>query len=414
MAVVFVAIHALSAAACLAQQRSLADLLLEAEEPTPEKDRGAAAATQTDPTAARQAMRLLIDERRRIVGNSDMFDTLRGIIREEPKQRQFVQQVRMAVRAQQEAKNALEIVSGMARGGGPGPGTEAVAAAQGRLNEASQKVAAVQRDAMNHYAAEIAPRYQRLSKALPDFFDNYGRMRSLLTHSGRDPARDALLLELEDGRARCEEFTEGHVLTGIMQCYAGKDTEAEAAFSRASEINIRHGLVFTPLGYDCCYGLILLGKADTLEDYIGLLRKLPPKQQTSVCCWLIGAHSLAKRKYSDAASFLVKAVSKAKGHASPQLRGEAAIVYLLVENKLNVDKAKDLLDGLEDHDAWQVQRAYASLAAEEGEWPKAVALIDACLGAAPPRLRSELTNQQAAYQASEPWRLPPPKAARRN
>lgn len=400
-------------AACWAQQRSLADLLLEAEATDTATAHDSVAASEKDPKATANAMRRLIQERRTIVDDADMFSTLREIITEEQKQVRFLQAVQVAVRAQKVAKHELDVVSGLARGGGPGPGPGDVAAAQSRFNDATRNLADAQREAMDNYRARLAPRYERVSKALPAFFDTYGRMRQLFTHSRRDPAREALLMELEEGKRRCDNFAEGHVLTGIMQTYAGKHAEAEAAFTQASDVNMRHGLVFTPLGYDCCYGLILLGKADTLEDYIGRLRKFPPTQQTAVCCWLIGSHSLAKRKYNDASSFLVKAVSKAKDRASPQLRGETALMYLLVDNKVNVEKATQLLDGLHDSPSWQAQRANASLAAAEENWTKAVALMDACIAAAPPRFAEELEQQRSAYEESAPWRLPTPNASRK-
>lgn len=406
-------LQVLSAPACLAQQRSLADLLLEAEEAEAANPKVPAAQPPQDPAASREAIRRLIQARCQIVGNADLFSTLSEIIAEEPKHLRLIQAAQIAARAQKAAKSELDIASGLARGGGPGSSEAAVSAAQSRLNDASQRLAAAQREAMDNYNSRLAPRYQRVSTALPTFFENYGRMRQLLTHSRHDPARDAILLELENGRGQCENFTEGHVLTGIMHTYAGKPAEAEAAFSQASDINMRHGLVFTPLGYDCCYGLILLGKADTLDEYIARLRKFPPKNQTFVCCWLIGAHSLSKRKYNDAATFLTKALAKSKGHASPQLRGEAALMHLLVENKVNVEKAKDLLDGLEDATAWQAQRANASLSAEEEDWTRAVALMDACMETAPPRFEQELEQQRSAYKTSEVWRLPPPNASRK-
>ena len=321
-----------------------------------------------------------------------------------------MQRVTGALRGYQAAQNRLQIAQGLARGTGP----EAVAAAQDNFNAAAQALANTKSDAAAFYESELRRRYERVSGALPSFFENYGRMRKLLTHSRVDPNRDALVHELEQGVHRCDEFVEGHVLNGINYVYAGDSVRAEAAFTKASAINGTHGMVFTVLGIDCCYGLLLLDRADTVDDYIKQLKRLDRQHQTPARCWLIAAHAYAKGKHNDAVSFFAKAVARSKGNASPELRAEASMPYLFAENKIDLKKAVELLDGLEDQGAWQVLRANAGCAAEREEWAQATALIGACSIAAPPRLEKELSAQRAAYEASTPWRLPPKKTAVKN
>lgn len=401
--------------------RTLEDLLLQAEQMAnqqPDKKNVPAPANQpvpANPNAAPQPvdpqqivndMQRLIAARDQIVARSQLFQTLRELRREEPKLSPLVEAVKMATQNAKKAENQLNIVAGITRGagpGGPGPGAGNVAAAQANLGNAM----AIRNNAITaadrFYNNELLPRYQRIGPELPRFFENYGQMRKLIPLDRQYPARDRLLAELDRETQLNREFVEGHILTGILHAYAGKANEAEAAFKNASDMNEQCGLAFTPLGYDCSYGLLLVGKPNLVDGYVKILKAFDADRETSAACWLIGAHAFSKGQYNEASKFLYKAFTKAGETASPQLRGEVAWLYLFAENKVNIERAQELLRDLGAESAWQVKRANAGLAAERGNFPEALALMEGCLASAPPHFDAELADQQDAYKAGRVW-----------
>ncbi len=394
--------------------RTLEDLLLEAEKMVDQQPPHKALPENPDarrepanPQHVIDEMRRLVEERNRIVDRSALFATLRQLRGEERRFFQLAQAVNVATRNAKQAANQLNIVAGMARGagnGGPGPVAAQLAAAQAALNNASAVLNNATAEAQNFYNAELQPRYQRVGPALPRFFENYSQMRKLIPLDRQNPAQSHLLAELQRDMQHSDDFVEGHILTGILHAYSGDNTAAQAAFIRASDINESAGLAFTPLGYDCCYGLLLAGKPEDIPlGYVSVLKKLDPKRQTSAVCWLVGAHAFARSQYNEASKFLYKAFTKADKAASPQLRGEVAWVYLFAENKQDIEKALELLEGLDAASAWQVKRAKAGVAAGQGAFPQAIALMEGCRASAPPHFDEELNAQQKSYSSGQIW-----------
>lgn len=400
--------------------RTLEDLLLEAEKMVDRQSASQPVSTDSnavrppvDPQRIAGEMRRLIEERNQIVDRSALFQTLRELRRNEPRFSALVAAVKVATQNAKNAQNQLNIVAGMARGagpGGPGPGAANVAAAEANLGNAMAIRTNAISAANQFYNTELMPRYQRIGPALPRFFENYCQMRKLIPLDRQHPARDQLLAELDRGIQLNREFVEGHVLTGILCAYAGKANEAEAAFKNASDMNEQCGLAFTPLGYDCSYGLLLVGKPNLVDGYVKTLKAFDADRETSAACWLIGAHAFSKGQYNEASKFLYKAFTKADEAASPQLRGEVAWLFLFAENKRDIEKAQKLLKGLDAESAWQVKRGNAGLAAEQGAFAQALALMEGCRASAPPHFDAELSAQQNDYKAGKVWlRSPPPK-----
>lgn len=85
---------------------------------------------------------------------------------------------------------------------------------------------------------------------------------------------------------------------------------------------------------------------------------------------------------------------------------EAASFYLTCENEKvrNPGKARDLIAKVPaEATCWQILRARAALAAEDGKWDQAVDLIKSCGNHCPPTIEGEVAAQQKSYEAKEPW-----------
>lgn len=408
--------------------RTLEDLLLQAEQmanqqpanqPAPAKEgdeqqpanepapaNSDAVQQPVNPQLIVNDMQRLIAARDQIVNRAQLFQTLRELRQLEPQFLQLVVQVQNAQRNFNAAQNQLNVINKMAANappGAPGPDPAAVAAAQNSFNNADQRL----RDAVNNrnvfFANQLLPRLQRVQPELPRFFENYVGMRKLIPLDRKHPASGPLLNELRNSILKRVDFVEGHILAGILYAYAG-DANAQAEFKKASDINEPCGLACSLLGYDCCYGLVMAGTPDDIpKEYITFLKKLDPKRQTTAACWLIGARAFSKGQHNEATTFLQKALTKADEAAAPQLRGELSWLYLFAENKRDIQKAKSVLKDLDAESAWQVKRAHAGLAAEQGAFERATALMEGCRASAPPAFDAELADQHNNYKSGKSW-----------
>jgi hypothetical protein len=358
-------------------------------------------------------MQRLIDERNRIVNRSTLFATLRELCGKEPERRQLVAAVHQATQGAKAAGNQLAVVRRMAMGGGPGPNQQHVNNAQAAWNAAEANLRNATTKAENFFQIELQPRINRVAPELPVFFANYAQMRKVIPLDRQDPARGQLLDKLQRNMQQSPDFVEGHILIGILHAYGGDDKGAQEAFAQASTINESTRLAFTTLGYDCSYGLLLIGKPDGIApEYIRALKEFDGVRRTSAVNWLLGAYFFSKYQYNEAAKFLYPAFTDAKGAASPQLRGEVAWLYLFAKKQRDIKKAEELLKGLDAEPAWQVKRANAGLEAARGDFVKAIKLMAECLPSAPPFFEKELNDQQKAYTSGQEWQRSPPAKAK--
>jgi hypothetical protein len=354
-------------------------------------------------------MQRLIDERNRVVNRSQLFATLRELCSKQPEFDRLCDAVDEATQCAKVAGNQLAVVRRMAMGGGPGPNQQRVAAAQATWNAAADNLRNAKTTAHNFFQAELRPRINRVVPELPVFFANYAQMRKMIPLDRQDPAQGQLLKTLQHNMPQSTDFVEGHILTGILHAYGGDANGAQEAFAQASTINKSTGLAFTTLGYDCCYGLLLIGTPNEISDeYIRRLKEVNDARRTSAVNWLLGAYYFSKYEYNEASKFLYRAFTQAEETASPQLRGEVAWLYLFAKNKRDIKKAEELLKGLDAEPAWQVKRANAGLAAEQGNFSQAVTLMAGCLASAPPHFDAELAQQQNTYKAEQLWQRSPP------
>jgi tetratricopeptide (TPR) repeat protein len=392
-------LFAMSADSCLAQQRNLADLL---NQPLPAvvQPAGEAVAVQRDRIGE---LRRLIDNRDDITNGEGMFSTLRDILREE--QEYYGVKIRRVTAAQlvfNAASRQLQIINGLA--GGVGVDPNKAADVRNAVDNASTELREAQRDAQRFFQNTLQPLYERVQGKLPQYFASYRSMGNQVPHDRSDPAHDGLVAELQRGVDRCETFVEGHVLLGILHVYAGDAEKAMQDFTKGRDIIAEHGLWESMLGEDLCYGMLLLGRTNEVDDYIKKLKNAAAKGGGSFTAnWLIAKHAYAEGKYNEAIKYYNRAVAKAKAEAPAQLLAEAAMQYVVVDDKTDLNKAEKLLKDIGDHRDWRVLRAKAGLAAGHGDWNDATKLIGECAAAAPLGIVGELAEQRAAYQAGEPW-----------
>lgn len=391
-------LFAVGADRCSAQQRNLADLLNQAV-PAVAPPAGQAAV----PANRVGELSRLIGERDDITDGESMFSTLRDILREE---KVFFREKIPPLNAAQVAFNAanrqLAIINGLAGGVGVDPGKAADARAA--VDNAHRMLRDKQQEADSFSRFTLNPLYERIQGKLPRFFASYRDMGKQVPHDRSDPAHDELVRELKRGVEACELFAEGHVLLGVLHVYAGDTDRAMQHFTKARDIIGEHGLWDSMLGQDLCYGMLLLGRPKDVDEYVLLLKRKASNGGGAVAAnWLIAKHAFAEGKYNEAIRYFSKAVAKAKDEAPPQLCGEASLLFVLIEDKVNFDKAEGLLETLDRHRDWRVLRARAGLAAGREEWDEAAKLIGECAAAAPLGMLDELGAQRAAYQAGNPW-----------
>jgi hypothetical protein len=393
--------------------RTLEDLLLQAEQMANQQPANAPVPAApnpvpqpVDPQHIVNEMQRLIAARDQIVARAQLFQTLRELRELEPQFLQLVVQVHNAQRNFNAAQNQLNVINKMAANappGAPGPDPAAVAAAQNSFNNANQQLRNAVQNRDIFFVNKLRPRFQRVQAEFPRFLQNYVLMRKLIPLDRKHPASGPLLNELQNSIPHRNDFVEGHILAGILYAYDG-NANAQAEFKKASDINEPCGLACSLLGYDCCYGLVIAGAPDDIpKEYITFLKKLDPKRQTTAVCWLVGARAFAKGQHNEATTFLQKALTKAEGAASPQLRGELSWLYLFAENTRDIEKAQKVLKGLDATSAWQVKRAHAGIAAEQGSFDKAIELMEGCRASAPPAFDAELADQQNAYKSGKAW-----------
>jgi tetratricopeptide (TPR) repeat protein len=218
---------------------------------------------------------------------------------------------------------------------------------------------------------------------------------------------------MEQACGRRNDFFEGRVLAALGQAYEGNVDAAKAHLKNACEGFAACELFKSGLAHDCCHAFLLLNAPEEVEAWTDWVRRLDARRQSSVKCWLVGQAAMLRGKANEADQYFGKAISKSKMLAKdkplpapPTLVGDAACFYLTCENEklLKVDKARELLGKVPANDAsWQVLRARAALAAQDGEWQKAVDVLDECAKHVPKTLDNEVTAQREAYTQKQRW-----------
>lgn len=236
------------------------------------------------------------------------------------------------------------------------------------------------------------------------FFREYTSLRSTLPHR-RDAANETIAAVLSQWRGQSPDFIDGDVVAAIALAYCGKDTAATTLLEDAEKTFDRFPpLLDTALAEDCYAAWLLLGRLDKVGPFVGKIDRMNVNLRTAAQQWLSAAHAAMRGQASEAHNKYKLAIKKAKADVPPALRAEAAIAAIDgLDARQGIRRAKDYLEGLTDDTQWTVLRAKATLAAAEGEWEKAVMLMDQAKPLAPACMEDEFEQQCDAYQQGKSW-----------
>lgn len=376
------------------------------------------------PNGVSQEVRKIIAERHRIVDACDLFQTLGDILKEEPMLKERFNALQGAdarVRAAAQRVNALR--TQMMGAGLP----EIRAAIQHQINDAMQ---VQQREDENRrrkfdewkpQQQKVEDLYGRLQPQLKSWMRCYHELREYLPMDRQAPDRKAVLQILDAELIGRTDFLEGRVLAALAAAYDGNSAQVTRYLHQASdELDRYPPLSYTAIGEDFCRAVLAAGMPGELGAKVSTFIKKELegrdiKQQTPVRTWLIASCCVQQDRNVDAKKFFERGLRKIDAYDEESdavidnpLIGDAAFFYLVSssEQVRNPEKAEELLARTPSKGGcWEVVRAKAALAAEKGDWKKAVQLLDECAKRCPAALDTAVAAQRKAYEAERQWLL---------
>jgi hypothetical protein len=424
-------------------RRSLADLLRQAEEqagntaPTPPQERLSADrpsqtqapppqpdATVADlptpspsfeinwPQAGVENLPALIRQRHRIIDDCRFFETLARIVDGErmlPKFERAVQVAQAAVARAQASGKALNAAgAGFVPAEAKGAAAQAVTRAEATLAEAQA--------ALERHQDGIRTLIDKVASNVEPWIQAYRGMRDSVPHRRSDPSREAVLATLEKETADRDDFLEGHILAALCHAYDGNEKKCAAHLAAAITFIDRYPpLLSAQVTHDCAYVAILADRPHLVNNYVKLIKGMPPEDQSAPQQWLVATFAVATKAEPTAATYFRKALTgegfhrqKKRGkppRIDPILAGDAAHFFLTRKKPSAEDRADAaLLVQCRDPDnSWQLLRAKAALAASEDRWPEAQQQIAACRRDCPLTLEEQIEKQAAAYGDEKIW-----------
>jgi hypothetical protein len=367
-------------------------------------------------TAVVREFEELVAHRHRILNQVAMFKTLPEIFRQEDHCGRLWVGLQQCLSVQRKAAGNVDQV--MAIGGKAAPGARERALRD--FQDAKRATEAVHAE-WTRETEDLQALYQRVHPTLADWFECYQHMRSLLPPDHRDQNRGLLLGILKQEIQNHNDFPEGRVLAALAEVYDGKTESAKRSLDLAIAELKRFRLEGTAFADDARHACLLLHQPERLNEFAAQVRKFDPARQTAVRCWLVGCYGMLLCRDGEADTYFQKAAAKVKVFSegpplvgAEPLLGDAALFWLTAsqETKRNVEKARKVLARAPaECDDWRVVRAAAALAAADGDWDKAIELVDKCGIAAPPTIDVELAAQRNAYSSQEIWIRQRPGAA---
>jgi len=373
------------------------------------------------PDAVSREVRKIIAERHRIVEACNLFQTIGKIIEEEPALNERLnafQGAETRSRAAAQRVNALRIQ--MMGAGLP----EIQAAIQRQLNDAIKVQQRENEDARRKFnewkpqQEKVEGLYGKLRPHLKPWMRCYHELRGYLPTDRQASDHETVLQILDAEITGRDDFHEGRVLAALGAAY-GDVSAATHHLDRVGDELDRYALSYTAIGEDFCRAALAAGMRGELgakvSNFIKGLERLDIKQHTPVRAWLIASCCVQQDRNVDAKKFFERGLRKLDAYDKNNdtvidnpLIGDAAFFYLVSNSDQvrNPAKAEELIAKTPPQGGcWEVVRARAALAAEKGDWKKAVQLLDECAKRCPAALDTAVAGQRKAYAAERKWLL---------
>jgi hypothetical protein len=364
------------------------------------------------PHGAAGRLQLLIRERADNIEKFQVFAALKKIQQQQPQLNALQADILAAEKLWRAANFQFTKISSQARGeAGKGMAGQ-VAAARQAVNQANQNVDKARLKLASFFAANIQPWLEKVDAARPDWARIYRSMRELVPTDRADPGAGEVAAVYSAECRRQENFVEGYVLGAIAAIYVNDLQEARDSLEKAAKLIVEYQLGDLLVATDYCHACLLLGKPDACEAVVDFIKNMPDTATSIEQDCIVGLHAYATRKFNEGAKFYTRAIHKQARlkradnlDASPALWGEAAMLFMQLDDVNQRNKAKLVLEKepQTQSGAWQVLRARAELAADAGDWGEAAGLIDASEARAPLAMQAELRAHGEAIKAQKRW-----------
>jgi tetratricopeptide (TPR) repeat protein len=263
----------------------------------------------------------------------------------------------------------------------------------------------------------LAQAQRDLQPHVPRWIELYRQMADFLPPRFDDPHRSQVVGVLEAAIRKRKDFFEAQVLAAIGRAYDGHVTEATQHLDGAIEVIESCGSALYPslVAHDCAYACILAGQPEKVELFIKLIKeKIDATDQYQRQQWLVAVYACAVGNEGDARTYFRRVLSKVgfiqkrTVPVSPILVGDAAFFFLTQSTASLTaaqvadykQMAEQLLENVptEDPWVWQLLRAKAALAADQGEWGTALKHLEDCEEVCPRTIDAEVQAVKAGYR----------------
>jgi hypothetical protein len=365
------------------------------------------------PQEAAGQLQQLIGDREANVTKNKVFVALKKIQEQQP-QLHVLQASVIAAKSQWRAADfELTKVSKLAFGTAGNGMAGQLNNARERLDAAERALQESQRKLAGFVQANLQPWLNKVDAARPEWARIYQAMRNLVPTDRADPRAGEVSAIYAAECRRQEHFVEGYVLGAITAIYANELREATDSLEKAARMIVDFQLGDLLVSADFCHAWLLLGKPDACKPVVEFIKAMADTATSIEQDCIVGMHAYATRKFNDGATYYGRAIHKqarlkrqAGLDAPPALWGEAAMLFMQMDDRNQKNKAKHVLQKADPHNqsgAWQVLRARATLAAEDGRWGDAEVLLATSESRAPLVKQAELRAQLAGYRQKTRW-----------